>query len=207
MRIALTRIRALCAIPLVVTALTVGSACSEPSTGPVPTPSSTVSPPTPTPAPTPTPTARPTADAKTEAARREVLALVDKYYKVDQRIAKNRRVPLDRYYTVAAGKYVQVLLQNAQSQRAQGHRVIGSVRFGRPDVLKLDPSGDKDKLPSATVQICLDVSRVDVVDQEGKSVVKPNRADAYVERLRIQKKKNGWRVVAGTNKGTARCGA
>ena len=57
------------------------------------------------------------------------------------------------------------------------------------------------------MQICLEVSRVEVVDQEGKSVIKPNRADAYVERLRIQKKKNGWRGVAGTNKGTARCGA
>ncbi len=57
------------------------------------------------------------------------------------------------------------------------------------------------------MQNCLDVRRVDVVDQEGKSVVEPNRADAYVERLRLQKKKYGWRVVAGNNKGTARCDA
>ena len=204
MRIAITRIRALCAIPLVVTALTVGSACSEPSTGPVPTPSAAESSPAPTSPSTPTPTASPTADAKTERARREVLALVAKYYKVDEAIASNPKVPLDRYYEVAGGDYVLSLLQAAQLQRAKGYKVIGTVRLGPTKVqtLRRNESGE---YASATVTTCLDVSRVNVVDKRGKSVVRPERADAYVETLSLKKKKYGWRVFDGKDKETARC--
>ena len=204
---ALRRIRALAAVVVVVTAWSTASGCSEPAADPVPTPSASASTVAPSAPSSSTPTASPTPDAKTQRARREVLALVDKYYWVDQRIAKDRRVPLDRYYTVADGKYVQALLQNAQTQRARGYRVTGSIEFGRPSIQKLDPSGEKGKRPSATVQICLDVRGVKVVDRHGKSVVKSNRADAYVERLKLEKKKYGWRVVDGTNRGTSRCGA
>jgi hypothetical protein len=59
-----------------------------------------------------------------------VLALVDKYYKVDEAIATNPKVPLKRYYEVAGGDYAQSLLQAAQLQRAKDYKVIGKERLG-----------------------------------------------------------------------------
>ena len=100
---ALTRTRMLAAVVVAVTALSAASGCSEPSTGPVPTPSASESSPKQSSPSSPTRTASPTPDAKTQRARREVLTLVEKYYKVDEAIATNSKVPLKRYYEVADG--------------------------------------------------------------------------------------------------------
>ncbi len=126
MRIAITRIRALCAIPLVVTALTVGSACSEPSTGPVPTPSSAVSSPHPH-----RPRRRRRRPAPRRTRRPRQLAARCSPWSTSttrsmRRLLSNPQRSARPVLQVAGGKYVHVLLQNAQSQRAQGYRVIGA---------------------------------------------------------------------------------
>ena len=97
------------------------------------------------------------------------------------------------------------LLQAAQLQRAKGYKVVGTVRLG-PSKIQTLRRGESGEYASATVTTCLDVSRVDVVDKRGKSVVRPERADAYVETLSLKKKKKyGWRVFDGKDKETARC--
>jgi len=184
-------------------------ACSTPSVDPSPTPASTAG----TVAVTPTGPTSPTAstpsttDPAPQPGEREVLALVAKYYRVDEQIAKSKRVPLDKYYLVAAGDYAQSLLQNAQQRRARGYRAVGNFRVGRPEILHLDTQRSKADPPAATVRTCVDVRDVNLVDKRGKSVVSPNRADAYIERLTLRKKSAGWRVVKATNRGTTRCTA
>ena len=60
-------------------------------------------------------------------------------------------------------------------------------------------------LPGATVRVCLDVSGVNVVDKEGKSVVEPGRPSAYIETLSLKKRKYGWRITDGANRETSKC--
>ena len=131
--------------------------------------------------------------------------MIHKYYVVDEAIATDRTVPLKRYYEVARGSFAQSLLRAAQEQRAKGYRVIGKVRVGTPRVLKLELSPSNGRPPIAQVTACIDVSGVNVVDKNGKSVVDPNRADAYIERLSVEKVKDGWRVTDGVDTGTSKC--
>ena len=201
---ALRRIRALAAVVVVVTAWSTASGCTEPAVDPVPTPSTSASTPAPSAPSSSTPTASPTPDAKTQRARREVLALVDKYYRVDEAIATNPKVPLKRYYEVAGGDYAQSLLQAAQLQRAKDYKVIGKVRLGPTKVRKMRRN-ESAEYATATVSTCIDVSKVNVVDKRGKSVVQPGRANAYIETLSLRKKKYGWRVFDGKDKEATRC--
>jgi hypothetical protein len=140
-----------------------------------------------------------------QRARREIITLVEKYYAVDEAIAANPRVPLKRYYEVAQGDYAQSLLQAAQAQRAKGYQVIGKVKVGAPEVRGLLLPHSNGDVPGATVRVCLDVSGVNVVDKEGKSVVEPGRPSAYIETLSLKKRKYGWRITDGANRETSKC--
>ena len=128
-----------------------------------------------------------------------------KYYQVDEAIATDRDVPLKRYYDVAAGKYVLTLLKAAQAQRSKGYKVTGEIKRTAPKIKDLQLRVSSDRLPSATTEVCLDVRQVKVVDKNGKSVVQPDRADAYLDSLKLEKKDFGWRVVGGENRKAQRC--
>ena len=174
-----------------------GASLSEPSSSATPSVSvSTTSPATP---------ASPGQVSPEDQARGEIVTLVRKYYAVDEAIASNPKVPLKRYYKVADVSYAQSLLQSAQEQRAKGYRVIGSVKVGTPEIHDLQLSRSKGRVPTAIAKLCLDVSRINVVDKKGKSVVDAGRPNAYIERLSFQKKRYGWRVTDGANTGTSKC--
>src|SRR5689334_6487676 len=72
------------------------------SAGPSPTPSSSSVTLTPKPA-TPTPTVTPTTPATPQPAEAEVVALVKKYYEIDDLISNDPKVPLRRYKEVSTG--------------------------------------------------------------------------------------------------------
>jgi hypothetical protein len=131
--------------------------------------------------------------------------LVHQYYAVDEAIATDQTVPLKRYYGVASGRFAQSLLRGAQELRAKDYRVIGKVRVGTPQIQKLELSPPNGRPPAAKVTACIDVSGVNVVDKNGKSVVEPTRANAYIERLSVEKMKVGWRVTDGVDTGTSKC--
>lgn len=168
----------------------------------------------PTPAPpanteqtTSSPSASPSATppSATQRAEQEVVALTLKYYQVDEAIATDTDVPLKRYYEVASGKYVQTLLKAAQTQRSKGYKVTGEIKRTAPKIKDLQVRVSSDRLPSATTEVCLDVRQVKVVDKNGKSVVQPDRANAYLDSLKLEKKDYGWRVVDGENRKAQRC--
>jgi hypothetical protein len=141
-----------------------GSGATQPSNSVAPSVSiSTTSPATPAPSRSET--------SPEDQARSEITNLVEKYYAVDEAIASDPKVPLKRYYKVADGSYAQSLLQSAQEQRAKGYRVMGGVKVGTPEIHDLELWRSKGHLPSAMARVCLDVSRVSVVDKKGKSVV------------------------------------
>jgi len=146
-----------------------------------------------------------TAASPEQRARTEIITHVEKYYAVEEAIASNPTVPLKRYYEVAQGDYARSLLQGAQAQRAKGYRVIGKIKLGAPEVGDLRLPDSEESVAAATVRVCLDVSRVNVVDEKGKSVVDPDRASAYIEKLSLKKRKYGWRVTDGANTETSTC--
>jgi hypothetical protein len=154
------------------------------------------------------PSASPSPSHRTpeQQAKVEVLALVEHYYLVENALAADPKAPLKRYYEVAAGDYLDVLLRNAQARRAKDYRVVGAPHLRQNRVESLQLNGQEGKVPSSIVRTCLDVSDVDVVDSSGKSVVERERADAYRERLTLEKKKYGWRVVDAENSGASTCG-
>jgi hypothetical protein len=136
------------------------------------------------------------------------LALVEKYFAVDEAVALHPGVPLKRYYEVAAGPYANELQRGAQSLRAKGYRVKGRTRAGTAQVQALNLTSGKQKRPAARVRVCVDVSDVKVVDKHGRSVVDADRPDAYYEVLRLEKQqKFGWRVVDGSDSEAPTCAA
>ena len=153
-----------------------------------------------TPSETPRPSARPTP----QPLEREVLALAQKYYEVDEAIATDRKVPLSRYYEVAGGDYASGLLAAAQRQRRMGYKVTGKVAVSRHHVQEIRASSAKSPA-TATVRVCIDVSAVNVVDRTGKSVVEANRSDAYLEDLHLRKARYGWRVFDAEDTETPTC--
>ena len=65
-------------------------------------------------------------------------------------------------------------------QQDQGQRQAGTTRVSELKVqsVNLDNSDpDAGKVPTVVIDVCWDVSKVDVLDKDGKSIVCPNRPD------------------------------
>lgn len=159
-----------------------------------------------TPEPSPTGSTA-TPGSRTEKSTREVLALVKKYFAVDEAVATDQTTPLKRYNEVAAGDYATELQRGAQAMRAKGYRVKGKTRPSTPELKDLNLAPAKRKPATARVAVCVDVRDVDVVDKRGKSVVSATRADAYNEVLRLERKSYGWRVVDASDTEASTCDA
>jgi hypothetical protein len=92
-----------------------------------------------------------------------------------------------------------------RNQRKQDLRQVGDTKIGVLTVesVNLDNSDpNAGKVPTVQVDVCFDVSQVDLVDRSGKSVVNPDRPDtAWVQFLvaNYQWDKDpdgGWRVAS-----------
>jgi hypothetical protein len=132
----------------------------------------------------------------------EVISLVKEYYRIDDLVATDRSVSVNRYTKVAAGSWSKRIRAYTKAARLRGERVIGRTKVSEPKVTKLTPEGEP---TVARATVCLDVSDVKVVNKQGKSLVPRDRPDFVVERLEVRLKGGDWFVYDIRNKGVKKC--
>jgi hypothetical protein len=176
-------------------------------------------PPTTTPAspsssspPAVTTSSSPTSPSDVAAANAE--AVVRRYYATLDEVRQDPTVPLARLSRAENGIELNADRRLVTKERQQHLRQVGSVRLVSVVVqsVNLDSSDSKGgRVPTAQVDVCWDVSAVDLVDRTGKSVVSSTRPDQGSTRYFVTNAKwsshpsDGWRVSNGQDLRLASC--
>ena len=182
-------------------AIAVGGCASDGGDPPASSSQSTNSP-----APT---TTTPTPPSDSEVASEAASAVLRKYYDV-------RSQPLTLLDEVAISTELAAQKQLFKKEREQGLRQIGETRVVELSVqsVNLDNSDPKaGKVPTVQIDLCFDVSDVDVIDKGGKSVIVPGRPDTgwiqfLVSNYQWDTDPDGaWRVASSQDLKRAPCNA
>ena len=184
------------------------SACGDNSEDPPPSPPASSSPSAPTTSASPTsPSDTATADAT--AAMRDYFSVVDQ-------VGQDPVSDLKRLKTVATSTQLSAVQTLLRRQHDQGQRQVGTTAINKLTVQSVnldnsDPSAGK--VPTVVIDVCWDVSKVDVLDKSGKSIVTPNRPDTGWTRYTVANYKyaadptGGWRVATGQDLKQTPCAA
>lgn len=196
-----------------VLAVVLTGACSGPQPVPDPVPSGTrTSPPPRTGGPqtsTPTPSAPSTAgpspstswspDADDDAAEGARMQ-VGRYFHVLDVLLQRPDLPLEELLEHATGEALR-----ADARRIEGYRSKGHVQEGATVLERVStgvPVGDRSER-AISVQVCVDVSGVDVVDAEGESVVGEGEPPRYPMELDLRQHDGAWMVERHRSEGAA----
>ena len=101
--------------------------------------------------------------------------------------------------------------QHARHEQQIGSLVIADTKVQSVSLDNSDPSAGK--VPSVVIDVCWDVSKVDVVNANGTSVISPSRPDRGWTRLTVANynyaadPRSGWRVASGQDIRQAPCAA
>ena len=183
---------------------------ADPAADPSPSPSS------PTSAATSASATSPTPPSDSEAASEAAAALVRKYYETVDRLGQQPSAPLRDLGAVAVGIQLSAQKTLLKSQRKSGDRQTGDTAVVKLDIesVNLDNSDPKaGKVPTVTINVCWDVSKVDVVDSKGKSIVVAGRPDVGWTQLTVANyhyapdPSAGWRVATGQDLNRTPCEA
>lgn len=173
------------------------------------------------PAPTPTSSeVSPTSAAPStpgtpeESAASAAEVAVGDYYALTDLLLQDDAVSLDRLKEVAISTQLSAQKNFLTTERAAGTQQRGDTKIAETKVqsVSLDNSDPKaGRVPSVTIDVCWDVSAVDVVDASGKSMVPADRPDRGWTRLTVANyswdndSDTGWRVAGGEDLEKAPC--
>ena len=152
------------ALAVTLGAVALTSACNNPEPGTVvvtPSPSST--------SVTPTTTATSTATREEKNAKAASAAVVE-FWAVVDRLGSNPKSKLEDLATVSRDPANAQWTQNLFNRRIRGEKFIGSTTV---TIESSKPATSAEDV--YTVMACLDVSKLNVVDAEGKSVIPATR--------------------------------
>lgn len=187
------------------------SACADNDADPPPTSPATSSQ---TESASPTASASPTSP--NDAATADATAAMTDYYALLDGLRADRSSDLKKLDTVAIGAQLNAVQTLVQRQRDQGQRQTGTTAISELKVqsVTLDNSDpDAGKVPTVVIDVCWDVSKVDVLDKSGKSIVSPNRPDTGWTRYTVANydyaadPSGGWRVATGQDLKQTPCAA
>lgn len=154
----------------------------------------------------------PTSPSEVAAANAE--SVVRRYYATLDQVRQDPTVPLARLSRAENGIELNADRRLITKERQQHLRQVGSIRLVSVVVqsVSLDNSDSKGgDVPTAQVDVCWDVSAVDLVDRKGKSVVSSTRPDQGSTRYFVTNPKwithpsDGWRVSNGQDLKLASC--
>lgn len=164
--------------------LVAGSSCAQdtPEAG---NPSPTVSPSvtdtaSPTVSPSVTDTTSPTPTSPSDEALAGATALLTRYYAVRNELRQDSTRPMSMLKTIAISTELTAQQTLFKRERDQGLRQTGETKVVELHVesVNLDNSDPRaGKVPTVQIDVCFDVSDVDVLDADGRSVVSPDRPD------------------------------
>ena len=163
-----------------------------------------------------TTTAPATSPSETEVASKAASKLLRRYFATVDRLRQQPERPIGQLGAVAVSTQLTAQEKLIREQRSNGLRQTGSTNIARLTVQSVnldntDPQAGQ--VPTVQIDVCYDVSGVDVLDKDGKSVVTPDRPETGWVRYSVanyQWKANprdGWRVASGTDLERAPCAA
>ena len=182
--------------------LLVLAACSDGSDEPGNEPTATST----TTSPTPTDTATPPSES--ELASQAATELLQKYYAIRNALRQDPATPLRRLRSVSISTDLAAQENFLRTQRKDGLRQVGDTRIADLTVesVTLDNSDPKaGRVPTVVVDVCYDVTDVDIVDADGKSVVPNDRPDRGWVRHSVSNyewetdRSGAWRVATSEN--------
>lgn len=165
--------------------------------------------PTPTPSPSVTETVdspSPSATSPEESASATAIKVVANYYAVTDHLLQDSSLDLKQLESVAISAQLSALQKFLSTQRDGGFRQTGDTQVVETKVqsVSLDNSDPKTgRVPSVSIDVCLDVSATDFLNASGKSVVPAERPERTWTRLNIanyswdKDPAGGWRVASG----------
>lgn len=187
--------------------LAAASACGNTDAKPTPPASST--------SPTSSSTsASPTSPS--DAAASTASQTMRQYFAVVDDLGKDPGSSLKKLETVATSTQLNAARTLLRNQHDRGQRQVGDTRIAELTVQSVnldnsDPSAGK--VPTVVIDVCWDVSKVDVLDNDGTSIVSPNRPDTGWTRYTVANydyvsdPNGGWRVANGQDLKQAPCAA
>jgi hypothetical protein len=199
------------ALATAVLLLAVVPGCSDSADEPPKGATSTPRSPTPT---TTNPSPTPTSGSQLAAAAAS--GVVRHYFATVDRLGRNPAEPLRQLAQVAASVQLSAQRRLIAQQREEGLRQTGDTKVAVLEVeaVNLDNSdpaaGD---VPTVAIDVCWDVSDVDIVDESGNSIVSASRPDTGWTRYTVANyrwetsSRNGWRVASGQDLKRTPCAA
>ena len=175
------------------------SACGGSNTDPPPT--SEPSSPSPS-----SPTTSSSPSSPSDAASAAATDAVRSYFAVVDQLRSDPAVDLKKLKSVATSAQLNAVETLISRQRDEGQRQTGTTALNELEVqsVNLDNSDPKaGKVPTVQIDVCLDVSGVDVIDKDGKSVITPDRPDTGWIQYLVSNYQwdtdpdGGWRVASG----------
>lgn len=139
-----------------------------------------------------------------DKAAEDAERLLRSYYATLDRVRSDNSVSLSVLDSVASSTELNAYQRLVKAERKDGLRQTGSTRIARLEIQAVDldnsdPSAGK--VPTVQIDVCYDVSGVDVVADDGKSHVAPDRANVGWVRHTVANYRwnedpdDGWRVA------------
>lgn len=165
----------------------------------------------------PTPTATTSAPpTDTDIASQSATDLVREYYAVRDRLRQAPTTSLAELKSVATSTELTAQQTLFDQERERGLRQTGDTRIGDLTVQAVnldnrDP--DVGKVPVVQIDVCWDVSNVDILDADGKSVVSTDRPNTGWIRYTVANYEwatdpdGGWRVATSEDLEKSPCAA
>ncbi len=198
----MTRIQRVKGLATAVVLLVAVTSCVNDGNDPPAVGTTSVSSPSPTTSsPTPgSPTTR-SSTPPSETASAAASALVRKYFTTIDRLRQDAKQPASDLEAVASSTQLTAQKKLLEAQRQGGMHQVGNTKVVE---LKVE-SVNLDRPATALIDICWDVSGVDVLDADGNSVVTADRKEVGWTRYTLTNDRwpkastDGWRVSAGTD--------
>jgi len=157
-----------------------------------------------------------TPASPSEVAADDATQLLREYFAVLDHVRQDPSVTLSELAKVAIGIELEAEKHLVTSERSQNLHQTGTTEILKLTVQSVnldnsDPAAGK--VPTASIDVCWDVSGADMVDQDGKSVVSPSRPDRGWTRYLVANyhwkadQSGGWRVSSGQDLKQAPCAA
>ena len=121
-----------------------------------------------------------TPTSPSESATAAATATVNDYYAIRNQLRRDPTQPLSKLKSVAISTELTTQQTLFKREREQGLHQTGETKVVELEVqsVNLDNSDPQaGKVPTVQIDVCFDVSGVDVLDADGKSVVTPERPD------------------------------
>ena len=187
----MTNTRSLIVASLALAAITATSACA--ANDPKPSPSATTSAPSTATTPTPSSTSLSPAEKDAKDAK-DAAQTITRFWAVLDELASDPKRSLDSLAAVSRDQAIAQWRSNLTTYRRNGWKQVG-------DSTVLSAEAKAVGGQSFAVKACIDVSKANVVDRAGKSVVAAGRQDRMEYSYRVQKAPAGFFVTEDRLKG------